>query len=95
MSWKPLNEVYFVRAEEIKASSLVPEHLRASLQSTRTGIVVHVGTGTLIESGDRVPLQAKAGDRVLFGSKIGEEIKIDGEKLLILAEANVLAVEAV
>lgn len=56
---------------------------------------MNVGTGTLLDSGTRAPLQANAGDRVLFGSKVGEEIEVGGEKLLLLAEANVLAVERV
>lgn len=93
MSWKALNEVYFVKPEEIKASHLIPEHLRKQMVDLMTGIVTHVGTGTLLESGNRAPLQAVEGDRVLFGTNVGKEIEVDGEKLLMLAEANVLAME--
>ena len=94
MAWKPLNETYFVRAEEIKGiSDLVPEAFRKNMVELRTGIVTHVGTGTLMDTGTRVALQAKVGDRVLIGAKVGHEIEVDGEKLLLIAEANVLAVE--
>lgn len=94
MAWKPLNETYFVRPEELKGiSDLVPEAFRKNLVELRTGIVTHTGTGTLMDSGVRIPLQANVGDRVLFGAKVGHEIEVDGEKLLLIAEANVLAVE--
>ena len=93
MAWKPLNEVYFVRPEEIKVSPLILDQFKTDHVELRDGIVTHVGTGTLIDDGTRVPLQAKVGDRVKFGAKVGREIIIDGEKLILLAEANVLAVE--
>lgn len=98
--WQPLNETYFVKMEEITGiSSLVPEQFRKNITEFRTGIVVAVGTGTLLESGQRAPLQAVVGDRVLFGSKVGHEMEISispentKEKVLLLAEANILAVE--
>lgn len=93
MSWKPLNEVYFVRPLELKGSSLVPKEFLDKYYDLREGIVTHVGTGTLLESGQRAPLQAKQGDTVLFGMKVGTEVTVDGEKLVLLAEANVLAVK--
>lgn len=92
--WKPLNETYFVRPEELKGiSDLIPEHLKKNMVELRTGIVVSAGTGALLESGSRAGLQARDGDRVLFGAKVGHEVEVDGEKLLLIAEANVLAVE--
>ncbi len=93
MSWKPLNETYFVKPEEVVVSHLVPEHLKKNMIELLTGIVIAVGTGTLLESGVRSPLQAKVGDRILFGAKAGADVTVDGQKLLLLAEANVLAVE--
>lgn len=92
MGWKPLNEVYFVRPEEIKTSRLVPEHLKENMTELRTGIVTHVGTGTLLENGSRAQLQATTGDRVIYGIKAGQKIDVEGEKLTLLAEANILAV---
>lgn len=92
-SWKPLNETYFVRPEEVKVSSLILDEYKKNHIELMTGIVVAAGTGTLLESGVRSPLQANEGDRILFGAKAGAEVKVGGEKLLLLAEANVLAVQ--
>lgn len=92
MSWQPLNETYFVIPDEIKVSSLIPDHLKEKFIELRTGIVIKVGTGTLLESGIRMPLQAHEGDQVLFGAKAGAEVEVDGTKYLLLAEPNILAV---
>lgn len=93
MAWKPLNETYFVRPEEVKVSSLVLEQYKDLHVELKEAIVTHVGTGTLLESGQRAPLQAQVGQRVMYGAKVGHKIKVDGEELLLIAEANVLAVE--
>lgn len=91
MGWKPLNEVYYVKPDEIKVSPLILDQYKADHAELVTGIITHVGTGTLLENGSRAPLQASVGDKVLFGSKVGSKVNVDGEKLLLLAEANVLA----
>lgn len=93
MNWKPLNETYFVRPDPIEMSYLIPDHLKKSMVELMTGVIIAVGTGTLLESGVRSPLQANVGDRVLFGSQVGHKIKVDKEDLLLLAEANILAIE--
>jgi co-chaperonin GroES (HSP10) len=92
MAWKPLNETYFVRPEKIEVSDLVPEQFRKNYVELMTGIVTHVGTGTLVDNGSRIALQANEGDRVMFGSKVGHTVKVDGEELLLIAEPNILAV---
>lgn len=91
--WQPLNETVFVKVDEIETSHLVPAHLKESMTELRTGIVVSVGTGTLMAFDQRQPLQVNIGDHILFGAKVGREIDVDGEKLLLLAEPNILAVE--
>lgn len=93
MSWVPLNEVYFVRPEEVTVSPLILEQYKNDHVELRTGIVTHVGTGQLLESGNRADMQATVGNRVLFGTKVGHKVKVDGEELLLIAEANILAVE--
>jgi chaperonin GroES len=51
-----------------------------------------VGNGKLLESGERVALEVKPGDRILFGKYSGSDIKIDGEEYLILKEDEILGV---
>ena len=54
--------------------------------------MIAVGPGARDESGKLVPLDVKAGDRVLFGKWSGTEVKIDGEDLLIMKESDVMGV---
>ena len=61
-------------------------------EKPQEGKVVAVGRGKLIEDGKVIPLDVKAGDRILFGKYSGSEIKIDGEEHLILREEDVLGI---
>ena len=61
-------------------------------EKPQEGKVVAVGRGKLSEEGKIIPLDVKAGDRILFGKYSGSEIKIDGEEHLILREEDVLGV---
>jgi chaperonin GroES len=61
-------------------------------EKPQEGKVVAVGRGKLNEEGKVIPLDVKAGDRILFGKYSGSEIKIDGEEHLILREEDVLGV---
>jgi len=54
--------------------------------------VIAVGSGRILESGDKMPLDLKAGDKVLIGKWSGTEVKVDGEDLLILKEDEILGV---
>jgi chaperonin GroES len=56
------------------------------------GKVVSVGEGRRLESGKRVPLQVKAGDRVVFSSYAGDEFKVGERKLLLMREEDILAI---
>ncbi len=56
------------------------------------GEVVAVGPGARNERGEIVPLDVKAGDRILFGKWSGTEVKLDGEELLIMKESDVMAI---
>ena len=53
--------------------------------------MIAVGAGKLNEKGDRIPLDVKAGDRILFGKYSGNDIKIDDEEYMILKEDEILA----
>jgi chaperonin GroES len=54
--------------------------------------VVAVGDGKLLDSGERTPIDVKAGDRILFGKYSGSDIKIDGSEYLIVREDEILGV---
>lgn len=61
-------------------------------EKPRQGRVLAVGKGKVLESGEVKPLEVREGDRVLFGSYAGTEVKLGGKEVLILKEADVLAV---
>jgi len=81
---KPLEE------EEVTPSGIVlPETAK---EKPMKGEVLSVGPGARDEDGKRIEMDVSVGDRVLFAKYGGTEIKVDGEKLLILREADVLAI---
>jgi chaperonin GroES len=93
MSLKPLgNRVVIepIEQEEITAGGIVlPETAKEKPQK---GKVLSVGPGDRNEKGDRIPLDVSEGDTVLFAKYAGTEIKLDGKKLLILRESDLLAI---
>ena len=90
---QPLADRVVVKAnerEEMTSSGIVlPDTAKEKPQE---GTVVAVGPGRLNEKGDRVKLEVKAGDTVLYAKYAGTEVKIDGEELLILKETDILAI---
>jgi chaperonin GroES len=87
-NFRPLHDRVVVRRIEAEA---IPDTAKEKPQE---GEIVAVGTGTRDESGKIVPLDVKAGDRILFGKWSGTEIKFNGEDLLIMKEADVMGVIA-
>jgi chaperonin GroES len=73
--------------ETVKGGIIIPDTAKEKPQE---GEVIAVGAGK-IEKGERIPLDVKAGDRVLFGKYSGTEIKVDDEDYLILREDEILA----
>ena len=73
--------------ESVKGGIIIPDTAKEKPQE---GEVIAVGAGK-IEKGARVPLDVKAGDRVLFGKYSGTEIKVEDEDYLILREEEILA----
>jgi chaperonin GroES len=73
--------------ETIKGGIIIPDSAKEKPQE---GEVIAVGAGK-IEKGERVPLDVKAGDRILFGKYSGSEIKLDDTEYLILREDEILA----
>jgi chaperonin GroES len=88
----PLGEKIVVKrldAEEVTAGGIVlPDSAR---EKPVQGRVLSVGDGTLLKDGSRAPHQVREGDRVLFSRYSGNELKVAGEELLIMAESEVLA----
>jgi chaperonin GroES len=93
MTFRPLHDRVVVRRveseEKTKGGIIIPDTAKEKPQE---GEIVAVGPGARDESGKLVPLDVKAGDRVLFGKWSGTEVKIDGEDLLIMKEADILGV---
>jgi chaperonin GroES len=61
-------------------------------EKPQQGKIIAVGKGRVSEGGKKIPLDVKAGDRVLFGKYSGSEVKLDGEELLIMKEEDVLGI---
>ena len=79
-----------VEAKEVTEGGIVlPDSAR---EQPAEGRVLSVGDGHLTDEGTRRPLQVQEGDRVIFQSYAGSEIEVDNEKLLIMREADILAV---
>ncbi len=77
------------KEEVTKSGIVIPDTAKEKPQE---GVVVAVGSGKLLENGDRVALEIKEGDRVLYAKYGGTEFKLDGEDYLVLRESDVLAI---
>jgi chaperonin GroES len=93
--FRPLHDrvvVKRVEAEEkSKGGIIIPDTAKEKPQQ---GEVVAVGPGGRDENGKLIPMDLKAGDRVLFGKWSGTEVKLDGEELLIMKESDIMGVIA-
>ena len=93
MAFRPLHDRVVVKRlegeEKTKGGIMIPDSAKEKPQE---GKIVAVGPGARDESGKLVPLDVKAGDRILFGKWSGTEVKVDGEDLLIMKESDVLGV---
>ena len=92
MKFRPLHDRVIRRIEgeeKTKGGIIIPDTAKEKPQE---GEVIAVGPGARDESAKLVPLDVKAGDRVLFGKWSGTEVKIDGEDLLIMKESDVMGV---
>ncbi|SPJ25880.1 co-chaperone GroES [Palleronia abyssalis] len=95
MAFTPLHDRVLVRRvesdEKTKGGLIIPDSAKEKPQE---GEVVAVGAGARDEDGDRIAMDVKQGDRILFGKWSGTEITIDGEELLIMKESDILGVTA-
>ncbi|MGO4566652.1 co-chaperone GroES [Rhizobium sp. 2YAF20] len=92
-NFRPLHDRVVVRRVESEAKTkggiIIPDTAKEKPQE---GEIVAVGTGVRDDSGKVIPLDVKAGDRILFGKWSGTEVKLDGEDLLIMKEADIMGV---
>ena len=93
MNFRPLHDRVLVRrveAEEKTAGGIIiPDTAK---EKPMEGEIIAAGPGARNEAGQLVPLDVKAGDRVLFGKWSGTEVKIDGEELLIMKESDIMGI---
>lgn len=89
----PIGDRIVVKIEEneekTKSGIVLPDTAKEKPQK---GKVVAVGSGRLLDNGKKAELEVKVGDTVIFSKYAGTEIKLDGEKYLILSESDVLAI---
>ena len=90
---RPLNDKIVVKRleaeEKTKGGIVLPDTAK---EKPKEGVVVSLGSGKLLESGERAKFQVREKDRVLFSSYAGTEVKIDGNEYLIMNEDDVLAI---
>ncbi|MFN4011766.1 co-chaperone GroES [Pannonibacter sp.] len=95
MTFRPLHDRVVVRRvtseEKTAGGIIIPDTAKEKPQE---GEVVSVGAGARKDNGDLIPVDVKAGDRVLFGKWSGTEVKINGEDLLIMKESDIMGVIA-
>ena len=90
---KPLGDrivIELIEAEEKTSSGIVvPDSAKEKPQE---GKVIAAGTGRVLENGQRIDLEVKEGDRIIFSKYAGTEVKYEGNEYLILRESDVLAI---
>lgn len=93
MKIRPLNDhVLVIREEEEQKSAggiIIPDTAK---EKPQRGKIVAAGSGKMGEDGKRIPLEVKAGDRILFGKYAGTEIKLDGVEHVFMKEDDILSI---
>jgi chaperonin GroES len=93
MDIRPLNDRLIVRrleeGEQKVGGIIIPDTAK---EKPQRGEVIAAGSGKLNEEGQRIPLDVRAGDLILFGKYTSQEVKLDGQEYLIMREDEVLAV---
>jgi len=92
-SIRPLQDRVIIKrieeGEQIRGGIIIPDSAREKPQE---GEVIAAGAGKKLDSGERLALDVKAGDRVLFGKYAGTEVKLDDQDYLIMREDDILGV---
>ncbi|MCT8159639.1 co-chaperone GroES [Pseudoruegeria sp. SHC-113] len=95
MAFTPLHDRVLVRRvesdEKTAGGLIIPDSAK---EKPAEGLVVAVGAGAKDEDGDRIAMDVKEGDKILFGKWSGTEVTIDGEELLIMKESDIMGIIA-
>jgi chaperonin GroES len=93
MKIRPLHDRVLVKRleekEVVKGGIIIPDSAKEKPQE---GKIIAVGGGKVGDDGKKIPLDVKAGDRILFGKYSGNEVKIEDEEYVIMREEDVLAI---
>lgn len=93
MKIRPLHDRVIVkRVEEERTSAggiVLPD---SATEKPSQGEVIAAGNGKLLDNGDIRPLDVKVGDKILFGKYAGNEVKVDGEELIVMREEDIMGV---
>ncbi|OGQ48158.1 MAG: co-chaperone GroES [Deltaproteobacteria bacterium RIFCSPLOWO2_02_FULL_47_10] len=91
--FRPLHDRVLVKRiteeEKTKGGIIIPDSAKEKPQEAE---VIAVGNGKVLEEGNRIALDVKTGDRILFGKYSGNDIKLDGEEYVIIREEDVLGI---
>ena len=93
MKFRPLHDRVLVRriaeAEKTAGGIIIPDTVKEKPQE---GEIISVGTGAIGDDNERIPLEVKVGDRILFGKWGGTEVTLEGEDLLIMKESDIMGI---
>ncbi|NLB84006.1 MAG: co-chaperone GroES [Synergistaceae bacterium] len=93
MNLKPLGDRIVVKVinheEKTRGGIVLPDTAK---EKPTEGEVLAVGTGKVLENGQKLPLEVKIGDRIIFSKYAGTEVKVDGDDVVIFSERDVLAI---
>ena len=93
MNIKPLGDRVLVKpveeTEQKRGGIIIPDTAKEKPQE---GVVIAVGPGKIAETGQKIPMNVKAGDKVLYGKYAGTEVKLDNEDHLIMPESDILGI---
>ncbi|EIC31231.1 MULTISPECIES: co-chaperone GroES [Methylomicrobium] len=93
MKIRPLHDRVIVKRVEEETKTAGGIVLPGSAaEKPSQGVILAVGTGKVLDNGEMRPLEVKVGDKVLFGKYSGNEVKIDGEELIVMREDDIMGV---
>jgi len=93
MKIRPLHDRILVKrieeGEQVKGGIIIPDTAK---EKPQRGEIIAAGNGNVLDNGERIALDVKVGDKVLFGKYSGNEVKLDNEEYLIMREDDILGI---